>query len=363
MSSLHPPTEPGDAVDQYNLGVCYATGESVPQDDAVAAAWYRKAAEQGYAAAQYNLGVCYATGAGVTQDFAVAAAWYRKAAEQGYAAAQCNLGVCYANGEGVPLGAAVAVAWCLKAAEQGEAAAQYNLGVLYAAGKGVTKHLEVAAAWYSKAAEQGHIKAKLKFRHLRDSGIHAAPPELLQAIDPESLNADLKKRLQIRKATVSRRSPPPLDVPKGKVIPCPTCGVKIANHALKNHLREYHRPEPKLNHSRQLKEPIKKSSGPPLPSLPVSYDSLVIKPGAPESLCPRCGGDGGVKGGCRKCDGTGWVPKEMERDLVYRPDQHVPENSKVSNADYLGGNAGAHFREMDGRIGTIPMHDDYSEES
>jgi hypothetical protein len=25
------------------------------------------------------------------------------------------------------------------------------------------------------------------------------------------------------------------------------------------------------------------------------------------SICPRCGGDGGVNGGCGKCDGTGWV--------------------------------------------------------
>jgi len=25
------------------------------------------------------------------------------------------------------------------------------------------------------------------------------------------------------------------------------------------------------------------------------------------SICPRCGGDGGVNGGCGKCDGTGWI--------------------------------------------------------
>ncbi len=24
-------------------------------------------------------------------------------------------------------------------------------------------------------------------------------------------------------------------------------------------------------------------------------------------VCPRCGGDGGVQGGCQKCDGKGWV--------------------------------------------------------
>jgi uncharacterized protein len=37
-------------------------GQGVPQDDAQAVAWYRKAAEQGYAAAQVNLGVMYANG-------------------------------------------------------------------------------------------------------------------------------------------------------------------------------------------------------------------------------------------------------------------------------------------------------------
>lgn len=26
-----------------------------------------------------------------------------------------------------------------------------------------------------------------------------------------------------------------------------------------------------------------------------------------KSICPRCGGDGGVRGGCQKCDGNGWV--------------------------------------------------------
>ena len=41
-------------------------------------------AEQGQAGAQYNLGVIYASGAGVPQDDAEAARWYRLAAEQGY---------------------------------------------------------------------------------------------------------------------------------------------------------------------------------------------------------------------------------------------------------------------------------------
>ena len=39
----------GDADAQYNLGVAYANGEGVPEDDAEAVKWYRDAAEQGHA--------------------------------------------------------------------------------------------------------------------------------------------------------------------------------------------------------------------------------------------------------------------------------------------------------------------------
>ncbi|MCK9681056.1 tetratricopeptide repeat protein, partial [Haemophilus influenzae] len=40
-------------------------------------------AEQGYAKAQFNLGVMYAKGQGVKQDDFEAVKWFRKAAEQG----------------------------------------------------------------------------------------------------------------------------------------------------------------------------------------------------------------------------------------------------------------------------------------
>ena len=57
--------EQGDADAQLDLGVRYATGEGVPQDDAEAVRWFRLAAEQGDARAQFNLGVRYDTGRGV----------------------------------------------------------------------------------------------------------------------------------------------------------------------------------------------------------------------------------------------------------------------------------------------------------
>jgi hypothetical protein len=54
--------------------------------------WYRLAADQGNAAAQTALGVVYANGLGVPQDQAKAVECTRKAADQGYANAQNNLG-------------------------------------------------------------------------------------------------------------------------------------------------------------------------------------------------------------------------------------------------------------------------------
>jgi len=80
----------------------YARGEGVPQDDAQAVIWYRKAAEQGLALAQNDVAFAYLNGKGVLQDYTQAATWFRKAAEQDNANAQYNLGVLYYTGDGVP---------------------------------------------------------------------------------------------------------------------------------------------------------------------------------------------------------------------------------------------------------------------
>ena len=60
-----------------NLGVRYASGDGVPQDEAEAVRWYRLAADQGLASAQFNLAVSYGEGEGVPQDNAEAVRWYR----------------------------------------------------------------------------------------------------------------------------------------------------------------------------------------------------------------------------------------------------------------------------------------------
>src|ERR1700733_12516281 len=55
MQLLRPLAEQGDPAAQYDLGVMYYAGQSVPPNPAEAAQWFGKAAEQGDLNAQYNL--------------------------------------------------------------------------------------------------------------------------------------------------------------------------------------------------------------------------------------------------------------------------------------------------------------------
>ena len=112
--------EQGDASAQKNLGYMYSHGEGVPEDDAEAVKWYRKAAEQGDADAQYNVGVMYGRGDGVPQVNAEALTWVRKAADQGILDSQARVGAFYFNGHGVPQNYAEAYMWFSIAAANGD---------------------------------------------------------------------------------------------------------------------------------------------------------------------------------------------------------------------------------------------------
>ncbi|WP_418135103.1 tetratricopeptide repeat protein [Aeromonas veronii] len=75
--------EQGDSSAQNELGVRYADGEDVPQNDRIAAIWLRKAAEQGNPSAHLNLGGVYERGQGVPQDYKLAYVWYSIATANG----------------------------------------------------------------------------------------------------------------------------------------------------------------------------------------------------------------------------------------------------------------------------------------
>ena len=80
--------EQGHAKAQHLLALMYAKGWGVPQDDAEAAKWFRKAAEQGYASAQFTLGLMYGIGKGVRKDSVPLHMWLTLAVAQGHKKAQ-----------------------------------------------------------------------------------------------------------------------------------------------------------------------------------------------------------------------------------------------------------------------------------
>ncbi len=84
LREFRPLAEQGIARAQHNLGVMYANGEGVPQDDKTALKWYTLAAEQGFANAQTILGAMYANGEGVPQDDKSAHMWGNIAASNGF---------------------------------------------------------------------------------------------------------------------------------------------------------------------------------------------------------------------------------------------------------------------------------------
>jgi TPR repeat protein len=124
-------------------------------DYATALREWRPLVEQGDATAQYNLGLLYANGQGMPQDDAQAGKWYAKAALQGHAKAQVDLGDLCIKGQGIPQDYTMALFLCRLAADQGNALAQVKLGRMYERGKGVPQDFVQANMWYNLGAANG----------------------------------------------------------------------------------------------------------------------------------------------------------------------------------------------------------------
>ncbi len=228
-----PIAEAGDPIAQNGLGVMAFSGFGVPQDHALAAQWFERAALQGLTDAQFNLAIMYQQGLGVTQNAAQARAWFELAAAQGHeqaaaalaagppqaaarqaptrstpvrrvsaqqaafdrgmaayqqgdfdgalrewqrlaergmARAQNNLGVMYDKGQGVARDARTAVSWFSRSAEGGMAAGQSNLSVMFANGDGVPQDDREALAWAARAAERGYAPAQYDLGRMFEQG-------------------------------------------------------------------------------------------------------------------------------------------------------------------------------------------------
>jgi hypothetical protein len=127
LSEWTPLAEQGDARSQFGLGLLYANGWGVPQDDANALHWYELAASQGHAEAHYNIGVMYQNGWGVEQSDAEALEQITKAADGGFPAAHRALGHMYAGGMGVAQDMVQAYRWFETGAKLGDAQSGFDI--------------------------------------------------------------------------------------------------------------------------------------------------------------------------------------------------------------------------------------------
>jgi len=178
--------ERGDAGAQFNLGVMYATGEGVAQDNAEAIRWYRLAADQGDAAAQSKLGEMYMWHSfqGVPQDGGEAMHWWRLAADQGDASAQFNIGRTYDVGAGgVQQDAVEAIRWYRLAADQGLTGAQSGLAFMYAEGRSGSDAATAAAAairWFRLLADKGDCNGQHELGKIYRDGL-GVPQDYVEA--------------------------------------------------------------------------------------------------------------------------------------------------------------------------------------
>ncbi|MGE5318714.1 MAG: tetratricopeptide repeat protein [Hyphomicrobiaceae bacterium] len=157
----------------------------------------RARAERGDAAAQLQLGMRYAAGDGVIQNDKEAAKWFALAAQKGLAEAQYQYGLALLKGRGVVQDYRAAFSWIERPAQQGYALAQYSLGELYRYGTGTTVDKARAYLWYNLAAAQG-VEAAAKER---DSLVWQLKPEQITAMQEEA------RRLSLPSATATDPKP------------------------------------------------------------------------------------------------------------------------------------------------------------
>lgn len=162
--------EAGDAEAMNNIGILYNKGLGVEEDEATAAAWYRRSAVLGFATGQFNLANLLYSGNGVTRDMEQAAAWYHEAAKRGHTGAQYFLGLMYADGEGVAEDRTEALKWTVKAADGGLPAAQYEVGHMLVSGDGLKPDPQRGADYALKAAHAGYAQAQLLMAQLYANG-------------------------------------------------------------------------------------------------------------------------------------------------------------------------------------------------
>jgi TPR repeat protein len=146
------------------MGDALFRGNGVPESQAEAMRWYRRAAESGSPAAYIRLGDLYANRSS-GMEAPQALEWYRKAAEANSAIAMTRLGRMFNEGRGVPQDRALAATWFSRAAAAGNGAAMLDLSKLYSQAGG-PGHFNLARESLEKAIKAGDARAPIALAKL-----------------------------------------------------------------------------------------------------------------------------------------------------------------------------------------------------
>ncbi|QCE32803.1 sel1 repeat family protein [Acetobacteraceae bacterium] len=184
--------EKGSPDIEYAYGSSMLEAAESPEEEADAAQWIKKAAQQNNFFAEQKLADLYARGQGVPQNPEAAEKWQQKAdkilkeaAKEGSVSALKDL----ASGN-LKENPKKAMKDYRKAAKQGDAEAQYMLGVLYFRGQGLRRNPRMAAVWWKKAADQKNLPALKALGGIYLSGVFT--PDAAQT-DPQKSRTGVKR--------------------------------------------------------------------------------------------------------------------------------------------------------------------------
>lgn len=185
---------------QYRLGNIYENGIGFTRDLDLAKTYYQDAAANGHIKSMHNLGVIFAS-EGDSQDLALAAEWFKRAADYGVKDSQVNIAILYARGEGVARDLAESYKWFAIAAKNGdEGAADMRDQVVNALPEGslasaqtnvdnwkalpidvLANEVQVPDAWKGEATNTASIDVEKAIRNiqgiLNNNGFDAGPPD------------------------------------------------------------------------------------------------------------------------------------------------------------------------------------------
>ncbi len=164
----------GDVLSQMWLARVYSRGRMFfERDDARAREIAAGVIDDVIALAQANvaeaaflMGTAYTEGLGVEINEALAFAWYFRAANLGNALAAHNLSNAYREGAGMPQDSNIAAYWYRLAADKGDALPMFWLGQMYETGEGLEQSREQALRWYRASADRGRADAREALQRL-----------------------------------------------------------------------------------------------------------------------------------------------------------------------------------------------------